>query len=246
MARFHAEVTAQGYDGLYIDDYRPDFYAAWAQYAQAITAADPADAAGLARCARFKPDQYGRAGSPAENCTSRLAAAGDGTNTSLTALQAQYSAWRPYYVAQLRHLLGDRVTLIANVPVPAVSDPNLDGVTVEFEHCRGDQKPHRAARGYEAAALRPECVQTLLAQKALSEASGRATKPVLALWLTHSEVVPATEQCEQLRAAQAGAGGLGPWVREGDDVTDCTRETGAASCVRCNGTKNAAAGAEQA
>ena len=236
MARFHAEVTAEGFDGLYVDDFMPAFYPKWAQYAQAISAAD--GAAELAACARINPDAYGRPGTAGANCSSRFAAAGDGANSSLADLQAQYSAWRPYYTARLRQALGDDKLILANVPVPALSDPSLDGVTIEFEHCKGDEAPHLGS-GSSGSALSAACAQTPLAQKAVTEQRGRRTPPVLALWLTHSEVVPAVEQCEQLRAVQRE---LGDWVREGDDITDCTRETGPASCVRCNSTARVAVG----
>ena len=65
---------------------------------------------------------------------------------------------------------------------------------------------------------------------ALTDLSGLPN--VFALWLTHSEVVPAEVQCQQLHQAQHEL----PWLQEGDDITDCTRETGPASCVRCNST----------
>jgi hypothetical protein len=37
-------------------------------------------------------------------------------------------------------------------------------------------------------------------------------------------------QCDELHEVQR----ILPWIQEGDDITDCTRESGAASCVRCN------------
>lgn len=39
-------------------------------------------------------------------------------------------------------MLGDEAILIANVPAPSVADPALNGITVEFEHCKGDESPH--------------------------------------------------------------------------------------------------------
>ena len=164
-----------------------------------------------------------------------------------------------YYTARLRAALGTAKLIIANVPAPSVADPSLNGITIEFEHCAGDESPHAALRAGAAGAgvggtagpaaivdaedvpafrraaararsfsLNAACTQTLLGQKALSDLSGRES--VFALWLTHSEVVPAALQCAEL----AGVQGALPWVREGDDITDCTRETGPASCVRCN------------
>ena len=187
MARFHAEVTAEGYDGLYVDDYMPAFYPKWAQYTQAISAADSAEE--LVVCARINPDAFGRPGTAGVNCSSRFAVAGDSANSSLADLQAQYSAWRPYYTAQLRQALGNDKLIIANVPVPAVSDPEIDGISIEFEHCKGDEAPHLGSGG--GSTLSAACAQTLLAQKAVTEQRGRSNSPVLALWLTHSEVVPA-------------------------------------------------------
>lgn len=49
-------------------------------------------------------------------------------------------------------------------------------------------------------------------------------------------MVPAAQQCAQLAAAQAEL----PWVRAGEDITDCTRESGGKYCVRCNGTAGGA------
>ena len=39
-------------------------------------------------------------------------------------------------------MLGDEAILIANVPAPSVADLALNGITVEFEHCKGDESPH--------------------------------------------------------------------------------------------------------
>lgn len=91
--------------------------------------------------------------------------------------------------------------------------------------------------------LSAACRQTLLGQRTLSELSSNAASAsasnatekakaslYFSLWLTHSEVVPAKEQCAQLANVRREL----PWVREGDDITDCSREGGPASCVRCN------------
>ena len=79
-------------------------------------------------------------------------------------------------------------------------------------------------------ALSAVCRQTFLGQKALTDLAG--LPGVFGLWLTHSEVVAAKEQCAQLASVRREFG----WIREGDDITDCTRETGPASCVHCNTT----------
>ena len=76
--------------------------------------------------------------------------------------------------------------------------------------------------------LNAVCRQTFLGQKAQTDLAG--LEPVFGLWLTHSEVMPAKQQCAELFAIQHELS----WVRQGDDVTDCTRETGPASCVHCN------------
>ena len=57
----------------------------------------------------------------------------------------QYAAWRPYYTAKLRKAMGPAKILIANAPAPSVADPSLNGITIEFEHCAGDQRPHHDA-----------------------------------------------------------------------------------------------------
>ena len=207
------------------------------------------------------------------NCSTYYSVDGGGANASVADLQARFAAWRPVYTALLRKGLGDQKIIIANVPAPSVADPSLNGVTIEFEHCAGDQAPHtreasaerRARRirteavatwqgaadhsagagagaaipvghplqhsfvgAEQAFKLNDICTATLLGQKALSDLAGRPS--VFALWLTHSEVVPAAAQCAELAAVQQAL----PWILEGDDITDCSREGGPASCVRCN------------
>jgi hypothetical protein len=66
--------------------------------------------------------------------------------------------------------------------------------------------------------------------------SSQGLPAVFGLWLTHSEVLPAAAQCAQLAAIQREL----PWVREGDDITDCSREGGPDTCVRCNRSTSAA------
>ena len=191
-----------------------------------------------------------------------------------------------YYTAFLRKGLGPDAILIANVRTPSVSDPSLNGVTIEFEHCAGDESPHQPRRTHAAgadtrnsasfkggsgpvdspgvtggsggagstapeqqhlpgdnrngsgggsgsgsgnsSALAAACRELLVGQHAVSGLV-HGLPPVFGLWLTHSEVVPAATQCRQMAAIQREFG----WVGVGDDITDCTRETGPASCVRC-------------
>lgn len=143
----------------------------------------------------------------------------------------RYAAWRPYYTAKLREAMGPSKILIANAPAPSVADPALNGITIEFEHCAGDQNPHQEAEEHIGAgdiSLNAVCRNTLLGQKAQTDLAG--LEPIFALWLTHSEVMPAKQQCAELASIQQDF----HWVREGDDITDCTRETGPASCVHCN------------
>ena len=225
MVRFHAEVTVQGYDGLYLDDYMSSFYGPWQTYIELISAHPDR----MEHCSHAPV--HGTTARPS-GCESYFATGSSGHNSSLAALQAQYAAWRPYYTAKLRQALdvwGPKL-LIANAPAPSVADPALNGITIEFEHCAGDQSPHTdaLAAGADAQSLNDVCRETLLGQRAQTDLAG--LEPVFGLWLTHSEVLPAPTQCAELRAVQAAL----PWVREGDDITDCTRETGPASCVRCN------------
>ena len=81
---------------------------------------------------------HGTTSRPA-GCESNFAVGLDGSNSSLADLQAQYAAWRPYYTAKLRKAMGQAKVLIANAPAPSVADPALNGITIEFEHCAGDQ-----------------------------------------------------------------------------------------------------------
>ena len=54
MARFHVERTTVGYDGVYVDDYMPAFYEAWAYYVQHISTAPTSDPDTLKRCSFSK------------------------------------------------------------------------------------------------------------------------------------------------------------------------------------------------
>lgn len=191
------------------------------------------------------------------NCSSHFAVGVNGANSSAADLQGRFAAWRPYYTAKLRAALGPEKIIIANAAMPATADPALNGVTVEFEHCAGDENPHLrrsgggggggvdwhsqrlqavtgGVRSRGGFALNDVCTQAFEGQKALTDMAGLPN--VFALWLTHSEVVPAEQQCAELARVQK----LLPWIREGDDVTDCTREGGPASCVRCNFSSSAA------
>jgi len=232
MVRYYNEHTSVGHDGIYVDDFQSTFYGPWASYVEEISVAP------MERCTR--EPLHGTISRP-PNCSSKIAVDYAGHNSSLAALQAQLQAWRPYYTAKLRQMLGERALLIANVNAPALADASLSGVTVEFEHCKSDQSPHQQAgvaagagkAGAASRSLSDVCEQMLRGQHAMSTLGNRSSKSViLALWLTHSEVVSAAVQCAQLAKAMREHA----WLCEGDDITDCTRETGAASCVRCNTT----------
>ena len=87
----------------------------------------------------------------------------------------QYAAWRPYYTAKLRKAMGPAKILIANAPAPSVADPSLNGITIEFEHCAGDQRPHQDAAESSSAgdfSLNAVCRNTLLGQKAQTDLAG--------------------------------------------------------------------------
>jgi hypothetical protein len=200
------------------------FYAPWATYIELISAPPQH----MEDCTHRHVN--GVVSRP-PGCESNFAIDVTGANSSIADLQAQYAAWRPYYTAKLRAAMGPSKILIANAPAPSVADPALNGITIEFEHCAGDQSPHRDATEYLAAddfSLNAVCRMTLLGQKAQTDLAG--LEPIFALWLTHSEVMPAKQQCAELASIQQKF----HWVREGDDITDCTRETGPASCVHCN------------
>lgn len=147
----------------------------------------------------------------------------DGTGAAATVddLQAQYAAWRTYLTSGLRQALGPDRLFLANVNVPTTADPSLNGITVEFEHCR-------PAPGQNVSVLSSACREALRGQHEMTNRAG--LRPVSAMWLTHSEVVPAAQQCREMADVQR----LFPWVGRGDDITDCTREGGPASCVHCS------------
>jgi hypothetical protein len=61
--------------------------------------------------------------------------------------------------------------IIANVNAPSLADPALNGITVEFEHCKGDQSPHALEQDIKQYGVAPRsslsqaCRQTLEGQK---------------------------------------------------------------------------------
>ena len=123
---------------------------------------------------------------------------GDGKADTVDEIQAQYDAWAQYATFALRRELGDDAdayVIISNSAGP-LSDPMLNGISVEAESC----KDHA------------QCLTALKAQEAVAYAGN----PLSVLWLTHSEAIPADEQCELVAEVQAAL----PWVQAGTDFFD--------------------------
>ena len=143
---------------------------------------------------------------------------GDGQPDTVASLQAQYSAWKPYYSSQLRKVLGNRL-LLANTGSPSASDASLDGQTIEFEWCT-------AARG----GLRA-CIAELEGQHAISSAQGGGggggRTALSVMWLTDAKALPAETQCAELRSLQVTM----PWLLAGLDRSDLTWPANA-SCTQ--------------
>ena len=106
---------------------------------------------------------------------------------------AMYTAWAPALSSGLRRALGPDAIIIGN-SAGALSDPALNGITLEMEAC--------ASRN---------CTDAALAQAAVG-----AEPSVGVFWLTHAEAMPAKEQCERVREMQR----LLPWMRAGTDFID--------------------------
>lgn len=104
-----------------------------------------------------------------------------------------YTAWAPVLSFRLRAVLGPNAILIGN-SAGALSDPSLNGVTLEMEAC--------ASRN---------CTDAALAQAAVG-----AKPNVGVFWLTHAEAMPAKQQCAEVRAMQKAL----PWMRAGTDFID--------------------------
>lgn len=124
---------------------------------------------------------------------------GDGHADSADAVYASYFAWGPAFVAMLRARLGAGAVVLAN-SAGSISDSSLSGVTIEMEAC---------ARGSTRA-----CSDALDAQRAATASVG--TTPISVLWMTHSEAMPAAEQCKIVAQLQLQY----PWVQAGTDFFD--------------------------
>lgn len=128
---------------------------------------------------------------------------GDGKPDTLTTLQAQYSAWKPYYSMQLRRVLGDKL-LLANTGNVAEADASLDGQTIEFEWCATSRGGVRA------------CEAALDAQHAVSLAQGNGREAISVMWLTEANNVAAVVQCRELLQLQSTR----QWLLGGTDRSD--------------------------
>jgi hypothetical protein len=107
---------------------------------------------------------------------------------------AMYTAWAPVLSFRLRAVLGPDAIIIGN-SAGALSDPSLNGLTLEMEAC--------ASRN---------CTDAALAQAEVG------TKPnVGVFWLTHAESMPAKQQCAEVKAMQKQL----PWMRAGTFYFAC-------------------------
>ena len=126
---------------------------------------------------------------------------GDGKPETSAEVYGSYFAWGPAFVAALRRRLGTSRVMLANA-AGSLSDSSLSGVTIEMEACVNGRGGRR------------KCADALSAQRLASEAVG--VTPVSVLWLTHSETMPAKQQCETVAALQQEY----PWVQAGTDFFD--------------------------
>lgn len=119
---------------------------------------------------------------------------GDDQADTVDDVAAQYKEYAPYFVQQIRNLIGDDKYIIAN-SAGRNPDPNLNGLTLEMEACVDLQK----------------CVDALNESKSVSK------KPNLSvLWLTHSEAMTAEDQCTNVAQLQHRF----PFVQVGTDFFD--------------------------
>ena len=121
---------------------------------------------------------------------------GDGKADSPDQTLGQYVAWAPFFTVALRETLGPEAVILSNSAGP-LSDPMLNGITVEAESCR-DSKV---------------CYSALRAQR---DVSFDPSKSESVLWLTHSELVPPEKQCALVADIQQQM----PWVLAGTDFFD--------------------------
>lgn len=127
---------------------------------------------------------------------------GDGVADEPDAIYGSFFGWAPAFVASMRQKLGPSAIILANSG-GSISDSSLNGVTIEMEACV-------AARGGSR-----RCEDALAAQK-LASATIPGVVPTSVLWLTHSETMPAKQQCETVAKLQVKY----PWVQAGTDYFD--------------------------
>ena len=118
---------------------------------------------------------------------------GDGTADSIADIIAQYTNWRPYFTQRLRERMPNTI-IIGNSGGP-LSDPAMNGLSLEMEYCKEVQM----------------CIDIFEAQKAVG-----ISPPLSILWLTHSNVIPAQQQCDTAKLIQNKF----PWVVVGTDFFD--------------------------
>lgn len=126
---------------------------------------------------------------------------GDGVADSSDEIYGSYFAWAPTFVVMLREKIGSDKIILAN-SAGSISDSSLSGITIEMEACNGEDGSKR-------------CANALNAQKIVTNAIDQK-EALSVLWLTHSNTIPATEQCKILHKLQAEY----PWVQAGTDFFD--------------------------
>ena len=126
---------------------------------------------------------------------------GDGQPETIADLKAQFSKFKPLLAAGLRWAMGPEAVMLANT-VPGLTDPSLNGFTIEMESCSSES-------GYA------RCVATLEAQHKVSVSNG--LKAMSIMWLTGESIAnPAAAQCVRVAKIQQRM----PWVMEGTDFYD--------------------------
>jgi len=119
---------------------------------------------------------------------------GDGKKNTMTEFLMQYQAWAPYVAFQLRQNLGPNAFILGN-SAGALSNPDFNGITLEME----------------------ACLETKVCMDALQgQYSVHPNGALSILWLTHSEVMPPSEQCQLVAQWQAQM----PWIFAGTDYFD--------------------------
>ena len=145
-----------------------------------------------------------------------------GLATTSAEANALYAGWAPVLSYGLRRNLDanrpDRTNIIIGNAAGPISDPALSGLTLEMEACVS--KPRHG--------MKVNCTDASLAQAAVTPIAVHLG----VFWLTHSEAMPAKEQCERVAAMQK----ILPWMRQGTDFFD-------RSHIVCNGTEVLAAAA---